>query len=80
MLTWVVNLGLMDFFSTQRPDPSTYHIDQWNDHGAILYKTPLQSFLLIWAWISGFAFMIIGNTIEDKNWWRKIATRRGKKL
>src|ERR1700722_363327 len=75
-ITWMVNLGLMSSQSTKIPDPTTSHIVAWNDHGAIVYRTPLQSFLLVWAWIGGLFFMCVGKTIEDKNWWRSIAKNR----
>jgi hypothetical protein len=80
MITWVVNLGLMASQSTKVPDPATSHVVAWNNHGSTLYRTPLQSYLLVWAWVSGFGFGIAARTIEDKNWWRTIATRRGDRI
>jgi hypothetical protein len=67
-------------FSTKVPDPATSHIDVWNNHGETLYRTPLQSFFLIWAWVGAFVFMVIGKTVENKDWWRKIATYKGRKI
>src|SRR5258708_10475962 len=79
-LAWLVSLGLMSSQSTKLPDPATSHIEAWNDHGNIVYRTPLQSFLLICAWVGALGFGVTARTIEDKNWWRSIATRRGQKI
>ena len=80
LITWLVNLALMTSLSTRVPDPATSHIVAWNNHGAILYRTPLQSYLLVWAWLGGLVFGLVARTIEDKNWWRSIATRRGERI
>jgi hypothetical protein len=79
LLTWLVDVSLVTSQSTTIPDPATSHIVPSQSKRGIVYITPWESFLLIWAWLAGLGFAIVGNTIEDKNWWRKIATRRNQR-
>jgi hypothetical protein len=66
----MLNLTTMVSLSTRSFEPATGHVERWNDHGAILYRKPIQGMILIWAWVGGLAFGLVSNTIEDKNWWR----------
>jgi hypothetical protein len=67
---WLINLSTMASLSTRLIEPSTGHVEAWNDHGTILYRKPVQGVILIWAWVGALAFGLVGNTIEDKNWWK----------
>jgi hypothetical protein len=66
----------MSFQSTKVPDPATSHIVAWDDHGAIAYRTALQTDLLVWPWVAALGFGLAAKMIENKNWWRSIAFRR----
>jgi hypothetical protein len=76
MATWVINLCTMASLSTRMPEAATAHIEAWNDHGTILYRTPLQGDILVWAWVGALIFGLVGNTIQDKDWLKKIGRRR----